>query len=453
MGLDPNALINRHGSTAAHLATWKDHVECLRVLQSGTYACGFDDSDEERSFQSTTTGESEERDLTRLSSHREAFTSILTAPVGKEKMWSTDWNKITAMGETPMHVAAREGCLKSMQFFLDLAITSATSALTEEEMEDESFCTIDFSLRDNDGMDCAAVAAKHDQAGIITLMSESIERLLDLSIDVPDELIAPREFWQNPFSYFNPQPDHESSLAKKAAPQSPMRENLRSDHGSSFSRKNPPQSPPKSSRRRSKSEPVNIYSIPVRKSPQSSLHSQSHRQQCLPHFFPTLNLRNSLEEHDHETAIHVAARYGNCNVIEALFKSGNCDTTARDSLGQTALHVAALEGELDACQLFVHLASASDEFVNFDVVDILGRTPLYIACSTGDSQLANILVAASNWRVTCHERRKSPDGPLYVDVAHQPPLHAAVVADHVNTVSELLDCGVDVNQVSLYCAS
>lgn len=55
----------------------------------------------------------------------------------------------------------------------------------------------------------------------------------------------------------------------------------------------------------------------------------------------------------------------------------------------------------------------------------------------------------SNWRVICHERRKSPDGPLYTNVAQQPPLHAAVVNDHVNTVSVLLECGVDVDQLDV----
>eukprot|EP00571_Detonula_confervacea_P014867 CAMPEP_0172302352 /NCGR_PEP_ID=MMETSP1058-20130122/4059_1 /TAXON_ID=83371 /ORGANISM="Detonula confervacea, Strain CCMP 353" /LENGTH=728 /DNA_ID=CAMNT_0013012787 /DNA_START=267 /DNA_END=2453 /DNA_ORIENTATION=- len=432
-GLDPNMPINNYGSTAAHIATWKDHVECLRVLQSGTYACRFHDSDEyneELSTENTTTHESDGHGKEQELSHREAFSSILTASFEKQKMWSADWNKLNAMGETPMHVAAREGRAKCMQFFVDLAITSATSALTEEEMEDESFGTIDFSIRSSDGMDCAAVAAKHDHACVITLLSEAIERLLDLSIDVPDDLASPsmsRDFWHNPLSYFSPQHTHGPSLAKKAPPPSPTRAN----------------------RRRTKSEPVNVssnkISSPVGKLlPQSPRSQNDHHQQCLPTEFPTLNLRNSLEKHNHEMPIHVAARHGNCNAIEALFKSDNCDTTARDSLGQTALHVAALEGNLDACQLFVHLAS--DQFENFDVVDIHGRTPLYIACSMGNSSLARILVSASNSRVICHERQKSPDGPLYVDVAHQPPLHAAVVSDHVNTVSELLDCGVDVNQ-------
>ena len=60
--------------------------------------------------------------------------------------------------------------------------------------------------------------------------------------------------------------------------------------------------------------------------------------------------------------------------------------------------------------------------------------------------MARILTPVSNWKILCHERKKSIDGPLYVNVAHQPPLHAAVANDHVNTVSVLLECGVDVDQ-------
>mmetsp|Transcript_23771 Transcript_23771/g.42527 ORF Transcript_23771/g.42527 Transcript_23771/m.42527 type:complete len:765 (-) Transcript_23771:273-2567(-) len=441
-GLDPNISINSHGATPAHLAAWKDHVECLRVLQSGTYACHFDDSSDEHSTH-TTGGESDKEDgnvQQEFPSHREAFSSLLTAAsIGQGSSWTADWTHTNDMGETPLHIAAREGSLESMQFFLDMALTCATRGASplEEEMD-----TIDFTMRNHDGMDCAAVAAKHGQAGVITLIWETIERLLDASMDGPMEVaISPSpisspspslDFWQNPLSYFQQPPiklDYGSPLTAKSPPQSPMRTN---------------------NRHRTKSEPVTIYSNKrsspaTRKPPQSqSLHHN--QQQCLPHYFPTLNQRNSLEQYNHEMPIHVAARHGHRTVIEALFQSGNCDTTARDSLGQTALHAAASRGHVDACQLFVCFPGEDHRFEEFDVVDILGRTPLYIACSQGNSPLARILFSVSNWKVICHERRKSPDGPLYADVAHQPAFHAAVTADHVNTVSELLDCGVDVNQ-------
>jgi hypothetical protein len=44
--------------------------------------------------------------------------------------------------------------------------------------------------------------------------------------------------------------------------------------------------------------------------------------------------------------------------------------------------------------------------------------PLYIVCSQGNASLTPILISVSNLRVLCHERKKSTDGPLYVDDAH-----------------------------------
>jgi ankyrin repeat protein len=334
-GLDPNMPINSHGSTAAHFAAWKDHVECLQVLQCGTY---IDESNEEINFQGTTHGENEDAEKDPDVPHRGAFYALLTASSGKAKWWSAHWNKQNSLGETPIHVAAKEGCKKSMHFFLDLAITAATSSLNEEGNDTEA--VIDFSMRDNDGMDCAAVAAKYDQAYIITLFSRSIKRLLDLSVDVHNDLPLPIStqggLWHGSLA-----------LATMASPQ----------------------------RRRTSSEPDNFYSnkevlSPIRKLPQAPQRSNYH-QQCLPHFFPTFNLRNSLEEHNHEMPIHVAARYGNCAAIEALFKSDNCEITSLDSLGQNAVHVAALQGRIDACQLLIHLAN--DQFKKFDVADNLGR--------------------------------------------------------------------------------
>jgi ankyrin repeat protein len=327
--------INSHGSTAAHLAAWKDHVECLKVLQYGTY---IDESNEEMSFQGTTSGENGDTEIDRAVPRRGAFSSFLTPYRGKAKWWSANWNKQNSLGETPMHVAATEGCEKSMQFFLDLAISAATSSLNEEDNDKEP--VIDFSMRDNDGMDCAAVAAKCDQANIITLFSRAINCLLDLSVDVHDDLPPPIS--------------HQGGLWHGSLPLA----TTASPH-----------------RRRTSSEPDNFYSSkealsPIRKPPQAPQRSNYH-QQCLPHFFPTLNLRNSLEEHNHEMPIHVAARYGNCAAIEALFKSDNCDITSLDSLGQNAVHIAALQGRVDACQLLIHLAD--DQFKKYDVVDNLGR--------------------------------------------------------------------------------
>lgn len=481
-GLDPNMAVNDHGSTAAHLAAWKDHVKCLRVLRSsgmGARRRGDDDDDEEdvddlrgSSPRSSLTGGSDE--FVRGSGREASFPPPPRASSSsrrrKEKerspaAFAADWTRANALGETPLHVAAREGSTESIQFFLDLAIASATREMEEEtdrEEDDEEKhvpCIVDFSMRNNDGMDAASVAAEHDRAGVIDQMSDAIERLLDASMHGDDGRIIersppscprllsslpspvrsapPQDFWQSTMAYFQPQADPEPPPMMQAAKLLP-----------------PPQTPVGWNRRRTQSEPHLLSperSSPARKPPVHTYFSR-HCRRCLPHYFPTLNLRNSLELHDHETPVHVAARLGNCAVLEALFRSGNCDVAARDSLGRTALHVAASAGRVDACRTISRLAAREGRFEeDFDVVDVLGTTPLYVACAAGNAALARVLLeeAGSDWRVLCHERRRATDGsPLYVDVANtrRPPLHAAVAGDHVNAVSELLECGVDVNQ-------
>lgn len=83
-------------------------------------------------------------------------------------------------------------------------------------------------------------------------------------------------------------------------------------------------------------------------------------------------------------------------------------------------------------------------------MDILGRTPLYIASSLGYSSIARILVPVSNWRVLCTEKRQSTHSPLLQNVSRgRPPLHAAVINNHIDTVNVLLDCGVSVDQLDV----
>ena len=364
--------INVHGATAGHLASWKNHVECLRVLSWGYYADDFsDDSDESNMGCSVLTvasemDEDEEGQGLEVPGHRYA---IVTTPLGINKTWSTDWNHTDASGETPFHVAAREGCLESMQFFLDLAVTSAASAMSKAQNRDENAleeshlidisgsgrykdintcthvcqpnhtsstpCTVDFSIRNNEGMDCTALAAMHNRAKIIALMSRTIEKLVDYTIVEDEGRSHWQEWWDNPLSYYF-QPQSQEYLHHSTNSPAP---------------KPPPQSLRSSIRRRAKSEPVNIIETSV-KPPQSA---HRHSKQQLPTHFPSLNLRNSLERYNHEMPIHVAARHGNSAVIEALFESGACDVAARDSFGQTALHVAVLMGHLDVCRFFVEL--------------------------------------------------------------------------------------------------
>jgi len=214
--------------------------------------------------------------------------------------------------------------------------------------------------------------------------------------------------------------------------------------------KQQPSVQPTPNRRRVQSEPythlASLLSASAKKElPVKPVYSAT--KETLPRRFPSLNNRNSSEKYDHQTPLHVAAQFGHCKTIEALFESEYCEATACDSLGQTALHIATAGNHIDACKMLVYLAE--DNFEEFDIVDVLGRTPLYIACLQGNDSLVRLLISVSNWRVQCHERKKSNAGPLYVSIAHQPPFHAAVVNNHLESARVLLDSGVDANQTDL----
>lgn len=420
-GIDPNVTINKYGTTAAHLSAWKNHVECLSVLQAGSGNIVTEDDDGEEDFG----GEESESKLLPNQNldaillekppamSTGAFVASSEPNIGKQNNRKTDWNRVNAKGDSALHIAAREGHKETMKFFLSVA---TELALNKEVRSD----VIDFSIRNNDGMDCVAVAAMNDHAEIISIVSESIDYLSEeLADDIVDEEANNRDTPPKQFTL----------------PQSPMHQKQKSI-----------QTTP--NRRRVQSEPYNNVAefllASVKKETPKPLHRGT--KEILPKHFPSLNYPNSLDEYNHQTPLHVATRHGNCNTIEALFESNHSDTTARDSLGQSALHVAASENQIDACQMLVYLSS--DNFQEFDVVDGLGRTPLYIACSNGSTSLARILISVSNWRVLCNERKKAADGS-YVNIAHQPPFHAAVVNNHLETVRVLLDAGVDIDQTDI----
>lgn len=363
--LDPNLIVNEQNTTAAHLAAWRDNVECLRVLGSGQY-CNLDES-------------------------------------GFDKTWQADWAKANAIGETVLHVACRSGSLKAMRYFAGLMLQQAARAMNGVQ---DGSKVVDFSVRSSNGMCCVAEAAKHNQSSVISLLSETIDEVLAVEVSTP----SPQDAAWSPVSYLQSTP-----------------------------------APLKTNRRRVQSEPaLNFASEKISTPTPVRSREGAASSQCLPSFVVNLNLRSSLNANDYQSPVHVAAKYGSCDAIEALFDSEHCDTSERDSMGRTALHVAATNSQADVCQLIVLLAK-SFEF-DFDVYDILGLTPLYIACLTGNASIARILVGPSRWRILCRERRKCIKSPVHEVVAHRPPLHAAVANNHVETVRVLLDYGVDVEQ-------
>ncbi len=88
-----------------------------------------------------------------------------------------------------------------------------------------------------------------------------------------------------------------------------------------------------------------------------------------------------------ETALHIAALNGRKNVAEFLV-SNQADVDALDERGETPLHLAASEGHKDVVELL--LASNAD----VNAWDRDGWTPLHFAASKGYKDVAELLLAS-----------------------------------------------------------
>lgn len=354
--------INRHGSTAAHIAAWKDNVECMQVLQSGCYSCEFSTKDD---LDGSTCEEiipdcscSDESDHIMKNDDPDTFMPFTEVPCSRIETWIANWNIRNEQGETPMHVAAKEGSCRVMQFFLDLAISFAEAEVMRESYQDDSVSRrpqclsedgakvinqhimdesihsssplVDFSLRTNDGMDCAALASQNNHANVIEILANSIRHLKEIHDDRCQDIkqSASDGVWHNPLSHLGAQ----NFIVTKPLPQSHL----------------------PSLRRRANTDPARFHMVHKTPIPSLSEHN-SNKKLSLPLYYPSFNLHNPQEKNNHETPIHIASRQGNIDVIRALFDSGCCDTAARDSLGQTALHIAVLANRFEVVQFFYQL--------------------------------------------------------------------------------------------------
>jgi len=107
----------------------------------------------------------------------------------------------------------------------------------------------------------------------------------------------------------------------------------------------------------------------------------------------SVNLQHAL---DGNTALMMASRSNNADIVRMLLKRRGIDLFLRNTLGQTALHVA---GGCDGAQPLIKKMrnrKAKDGVVaeGVDVRDNHGCTPLHIACLSNDVDLSTLLINA-----------------------------------------------------------
>eukprot|EP00899_Mesostigma_viride_P029480 jgi/Mesvir1/9717/Mv12188-RA.1 len=131
---------------------------------------------------------------------------------------------------------------------------------------------------------------------------------------------------------------------------------------------------------------------------------------------------------DGGVALHRAASSGNVLALHSLIAHaattpGGVD--AKDSSGCTALHLAALEGHLEAARFLL------DSGATVDAVDEEGCSPLFFASREGHEELVKLLLAHGA-NPNLHNNDK------------ETPLHKAVEEGNLSIVEDLLECGADV---------
>ncbi|XP_072421006.1 ankyrin repeat and death domain-containing protein 1A [Chiloscyllium punctatum] len=160
------------------------------------------------------------------------------------------------------------------------------------------------------------------------------------------------------------------------------------------------------------------------------------------------------------TALHLAASYGNLEVVEFLIGSG-CVHGLKDKEQNTALHLCARSGHVEVLQKIIETA------VDLDEKNWEGETALHLAAEEGHSSCVKVLLndacdvnAQTNKNMTalhyaaCHGWVKVAELLIEADinvdaVNHQgaSPIHLAVLHNHDSIVKLLIDAECDLDIV------
>ena len=132
------------------------------------------------------------------------------------------------------------------------------------------------------------------------------------------------------------------------------------------------------------------------------------------------------------TVLHMMASRGLCRVlyqVKSCDKLRLCDMGARNSLGQTALHLGVVAGSIDTCDALLSIGCP------IDGTDFEGQTPLLLACLIGADALVSLL--ATKGANVNHE-----------DNLGLRPIQAACLTGNMLVVHTLIDFGAVVNCIS-----
>lgn len=100
----------------------------------------------------------------------------------------------------------------------------------------------------------------------------------------------------------------------------------------------------------------------------------------------TIDLQNTTKFNG-QNALHLAANYGQCAILERLLQAG-CNPNQKDNSGNTALHAACRGGHWEAVQ-FLLMCGADVNSANNQ-----GQTPAHIAALNGELACLKMLDSA-----------------------------------------------------------
>jgi len=110
---------------------------------------------------------------------------------------------------------------------------------------------------------------------------------------------------------------------------------------------------------------------------------------------------------------HIAAQYGQTNVLYHLVRKWGADVDVADNEGRSPLHWAAYKGHSDCIRLLVFLDA------RVGLVDKEMCTPLHWAAIRGNGEACNVLVQASPDQLKCRDSTGSTPAMLAAEKKHQ----------------------------------